>query len=85
MVRLFLTGAWGTIGSNQQRESGEKKLAGRVIDHIHLAGIKPGLQRVEWQVQLEYAGLAVARIQLSQFDHGAFEDFGFSAEEGARW
>ena len=82
MVRLSLTGAWGTIGSNQQGQPGEKEKACCVIDDVYLAGVKPGFQRAKRQVELKDAGLAVASIQLSQFNQRTLEDFGFSAEKG---
>src|ERR1039458_3136328 len=77
----LLASASGVFGSNQNRQPGEKKKAGGIIDDIHLACVKPGLQRAERQGELEDPGLAVASIQFGQLDDGGFEYLGFAAEE----
>jgi len=65
-------------------QGGEQGNACRIISDIHLAGVKPRLQRAERQVKLKDSSFAVAGVQLGKLEDGTFEGRGFAAGRSRR-
>ena len=64
----------GSLLANQQRKTRERKTAGDVVNHVYLAEIEAGLQRLQRHIHLEDDGLAIGRCDFVGYDGFGFVD-----------
>src|SRR5262245_58745326 len=76
--------AWTWIDlslTNQKSQPRKHKLPRRIVNHIHLARVEPGLELRQWNIQLNGGSTPVWRIDLVHFDGRALVDLHVAPEK----